>query len=211
MGGAGGGGLGAAPWRRRAPDGAAADAAVGQAGDRQGAGQGAHGCQEGPELQGPGVCTHQLQQGRAVTEDVSQEQLGPQKGRENSQALGSTRTRRRPAQQRSPSTGQSRGLRRAGYRRARRIARWRSADMTARSRDSAVPRTKESSVWAKHLALEMVPCPVTRGMRTCGAMAEVKPTSSREKCGRKESIREARRRSARVKVTTSRLPRRGSR
>lgn len=83
--------------------------------------------------------------------------------------------------------------------------------MTARSRDSAVPRTKESSVWAKHLALEMVPCPVTRGMRTCGAMAEVKPTSSREKCWRKESIREARRRSARVKVTTSRLPRRGSR
>lgn len=204
MGGAGGGGLGAAPWRRRAPDGAAADAAVGQAGDRQGAGQGAHGCQEGPELQGPGVCTH--------SEGVlSQEQLGPQKGRENSQALGSARTRRRPAQQRSPSTGQSRGLRRAGYRRARRLARWRSADMTARSRDSAVPRTKESSVWAKHLALEMVPCPVTRGMRTCGAMAEVKPTSSREKCGRKESIREARRRSARVKVTTSRLPRRGSR
>lgn len=142
---------------------------------------------------------------------MSQEQLGPQKGRENSQALGSARTRRRPAQQRSPSTGQSRGLRRAGYRRARRLARWRSADVTARSRDSAVPRTKESSVWAKHLALEMVPCPVTRGMRTCGAMAEVKPTSSREKCGRKESIREARRRSARVKVTTSRLPRRGSR
>lgn len=176
MGGAGGGGLGAAPWRRRAPDGAAADAAVGQAGDRQGAGQGAHGCQEGPELQGPGVCTH--------SEGVlSQEQLGPQKGRENSQALGSARTRRRPAQQRSPSTGQSRGLRRAGYRRARRLARWRSADMTARSRDSAVPRTKESSVWAKHLALEMVPCPVTRGMRTCGAMAEVKPTSSRQKWG----------------------------
>lgn len=204
MGGAGGGGLGAAPWRRRAPDGAAADADVGQACDRQGAGQGAQGCQEGPELQGPGVCTH--------SEGVlSQEQLGPQKGRENSQALGSARTRRRPAQQRSPSTGQSRGLRRAGYRRGRRIARWRSADMTARSRDSAVPRTKESSVWAKHLALEMVPCPVTRGMRTCGAMAEVKPTSSREKCGRKESIREARRRSARVKVTTSRLPRRGSR
>lgn len=204
MGGAGGGGLGAAPWRRRAPDGAAADAAVGQAGDRQGAGQGAHGCQEGPELQGPGVCTH--------SEGVlSQEQLGPQKGRENSQALGSARTRRRPAQQRSPSTGQSRGLRRAGYRRGRWIARWRSADMTARSRDSAVPRTKESSVWAKYLALEMVPCPVTRGTRTCGAMAEVKPTSSREKCGRKESIREARRRSARVKVTTSRLPRRGSR
>lgn len=174
MGGAGGGGLGAAPWRRRAPDGAAADADVGQAGDRQGAGQGAHGCQEGPELQGPGVCTH--------SEGVlSQEQLGPQKGRENSQALGSARTRRRPAQQRSPSTGQSRGLRRAGYRRARRLARWRSADMTARSRDSAVPRTKESSVWAKHLALEMVPCPVTRGMRTCGATAEVKPTSSREK------------------------------
>lgn len=142
---------------------------------------------------------------------MSQEQLGPQKGRENSQALGSARTRRRPAQQRSPSTGQSRGLRRAGYRRGRRIARWRSADMTARSRDSAVPRTKESSVWAKYLALEMVPCPVTRGTRTCGAMAEVKPTSSREKCGRKESIREARRRSARVKVTTSRLPRRGSR
>lgn len=183
MGGAGGGGLGAAPWRRRAPDGAAADAAVGQAGDRQGASQGAHGCQEGPELQGPGVCTHQLQQGRAVTEDVSQEQLGPQKGRENSQALGSARTRRRPAQQRSPSMGQSRGLRRAGYRRGRRLARWRSADMTARSRDSAVPRTKESSVWAKHLALEMVPCPVTRGMRTCGATAEVKPTSSREKWG----------------------------
>lgn len=176
MGGAGGGGLGAAPWRRRAPDGAAADAAVGQAGDRQGAGQGAHGCQEGPELQGPGVCTH--------SEGVlSQEQLGPQKGRENSQALGSARTRRRPAQQRSPSTGQSRGLRRAGYRRARRLARWRSADMTARSRDSAVPRTKESSVWAKYLALEMVPCPVTRGTRTCGAMAEVKPTSSRQKWG----------------------------